>query len=245
MPYRQRNRAPARATGRKPVRRYKKRSDPAPTINRGSTVGRTLLTKPPLFPVRSWQKGQLYYEPYFTLAPAIGSYAYKQISCNGLYDPNISGTGHQPIGFDQIMSLYEQYTTTRAHIKVTCINSGADACRVALFLSPDTSVPSITGIMENGLCKSQVIFGGSDGGEHKMCTLEMTCDIPRYFGRQWKEIIADPQMYGTIAANPGEQVYFTIAAWDPYSTSGDCQVAYDVTVTYDSLYWEPKKINSS
>ena len=32
-----------------------------------------------------------------------------QFSCNGLYDPNITGTGHQPMYFDQVTPIYNQY----------------------------------------------------------------------------------------------------------------------------------------
>lgn len=218
----------------------------APTVPRGSSVYNTLLTKNPLFPIRSFQRGQLYYDPYIQLNPSLGNLAIYNFSANGLFDPNRSGTGHQPIGFDTMMTLYEQWTVVRSRIKVTAINIGDDAVRVAVYLNPDITASSITATMENGLLQSKVLVGSSpDSGSNRMKTLELTCDIPKYFGKSFNAILADPQMYGTISSDPGEQVYFTIAAWDPFTSSSSAGVAFDVTISYDVMYWEPKKIGSS
>lgn len=218
----------------------------APTAPVGNSVHQTQLTKNPLFPIRSFQRGQLYYEGFINLAPTIGSLQIYNFSANDLYDPNRTGTGHQPMGFDQMMNLYEQFTVVRSHIKITACNYGGDQARIAVYLNPDTSASTITAVMENGLLETKVLAGsGTDAGQHRVKSLELTCDVPKYFGKTYDAILADPQMYGTIASSPGEQVYFTIAVWDPFNASGDCQVGLDVTISYDSMYWEPKKLTSS
>ena len=57
--------------------------------------------------------------------------SYK-FNLNSLYDPNESGLGHQPMGFDELMSIYEKYTVVGAKITVC-------------FLG-DTTVPSVVGL---------------------------------------------------------------------------------------------------
>lgn len=218
----------------------------APTTG-GTTVGRTLLQSVPLFPVRKYVKGQLYYEPYITRSASLGTISVYNISANGIYDPNRTGTGHQPIGFDQMMLMYEQFCVIRSHIKVTFINVGSDASRIAIILSPDTGAPSsITAAMENGLLSTAVINGSGDSsGVNRMKTLQLACDVPKYFGKTYQGILADPTMSGTVASDPAEQVYFQICVWDPFTTSVSAEVALDVTVSYDVMYWEPKKLASS
>ncbi len=51
------------------------------------------------------------YQTSGTLNPGVAGVAAIQVmTANGLYDPDITGVGHQPRGFDQIMALYNHYT---------------------------------------------------------------------------------------------------------------------------------------
>lgn len=217
----------------------------APTVG-GRSIRQTLLKTVPIFPVSKMCYGQLYYEPYLSRTASMGSYATYVFSANGAYDPNITSTGHQPMGFDQMMLFYEQFVVLRSHIKVTAI-CASESARVAIYLSPDTGALAPIPLMENGLVVTDTLVGSgtSDSGQHRMKTLELACDVPKYFGKTKAEIIADPQMYGTVAANPGEQVYFHITVWDPFSAATETSVLFDVTLSYDTYYWEPKKVANS
>ena len=47
---------------------------------------------------------------------------HKVFSGNGLYDPDVSGVGHQPLGFDQWMTLYNRYRVYASRIVVNVVN---------------------------------------------------------------------------------------------------------------------------
>lgn len=51
----------------------------------------------------------------------------KIMSGNGLFDPDVSGTGHQPLGFDEWMALYDRYRVLASTCTVTTINNTASA----------------------------------------------------------------------------------------------------------------------
>lgn len=52
---------------------------------------------------------KLVYSQPLSLAPAT-HIDYHEFCTNGLYDPDITGTGHQPYGYDQLMpTLYQKY----------------------------------------------------------------------------------------------------------------------------------------
>lgn len=216
----------------------------APTTG-GKSVKMTLLKTVPLFPIAKEVRGMIYYDYAKTLSGGVGSVPTNYYSCNGLYDPDVTGTGHQPMGFDQMMALYEQFTVIRSHIKVTFASAGEHA-RVGIYLNPDTTSPGLPRLVENGLITMDKVTGpSSSSGQHSYATLEIACNVPKYFGRTKEALIADPQMYGTIAANPGEQVYFGVCAWAGFDASADVTIGYDVVITYDAVFWEPKKLTSS
>ena len=61
----------------------------------------------------------LRYHETFDINPTVGGvpaqYNFRSNSC---YDPNFSGIGHQPRGFDQIMSMYQYLAVREAQIEV-------------------------------------------------------------------------------------------------------------------------------
>ena len=67
-------------------------------------------------PVPLKMAATLLYSDQITLNPAAGTVSKHVFSANGLFDPNITGVGHQPRGFDQYMALYNHYTVIGARI---------------------------------------------------------------------------------------------------------------------------------
>ncbi len=215
------------------------RTLPSPWSKVASTI--------PIFGVSQFETQQRYYEAGNTLTVASpGGIAQGFWSCNGLYDPNITGTGHQPIAFDQMMLFFEQYIVTKAKISVTFVSSNLFS-RVGIFLNPDTTNVTVTQLVENGLMVSSCIdANAANGGTAKRwTTLEYEVDIATYFGRpKGRSIANDPDLTGGIASNPAEQVYFGVCVWSLTGVDSP-GVYYDVNIIYDVIYTEPKKLASS
>lgn len=65
-----------------------------------------------------------------------GALAIYVYTTNGLYDPNTTGIGHQPTGFDQLMALYNEYVVIGSTIKVSFTNSdetNAAICGISML----------------------------------------------------------------------------------------------------------------
>lgn len=106
MPYKRRTYA------RKP---YKRRAYRRRTYKRRFNRRRKDVVVSPsrsLLPNRFATK--LVYSDFFTqTTPGSGLILWKQWAMNGLYDPDITGIGHQPMGFDQFCpTLYQSYIVT-------------------------------------------------------------------------------------------------------------------------------------
>ena len=209
---------------------------------------RTAMLRPPLQPSSMRVNGMLYYEPALGLtAPTSGNAISYFFSANGLFDPNITGTGHQPIGFDQMMLLYEQATVIRSSIEVTFnVGPGLTAqCGVALF--PDsTPITDPKDLVENGLIKFVPITSGSNTFQNqRMHTIiRNDCDVCRYFGRPSPQsLLNDDNLYTTAAANPVEQVYYAVTAWQiSPDASTTTTIGFDALISYDVIFWEPRKL---
>jgi len=174
-------------------------------------------------------------------AAAANAYVF---SANGLFDPDITGTGHQPMGFDQLMALYEHYTTTNAKITVNFVNESATEnayVGIAIFPS-DTVETGYTKLVENGLLKRGWV-AAKDGNPKSQCVLSSACKISKINGRAGN-IVGDDLYRGDSASNPSEQTYFHIFGYN-VATVSSCTIRFDVILEYDATFTEPRKLAQS
>lgn len=75
---------------------------------------------------------KLRYCDYLTLSSTTGVRALNVFAANGIYDPDITGTGHQPMYHDTYAAIYDQYTVIGSKITV--------------HFAPASSKPWIVGI---------------------------------------------------------------------------------------------------
>jgi hypothetical protein len=190
----------------------------------------------PLFGQRTRKPIRYYFAGTITSgASTTGTYV---ISANGAYDPDITGTGSQPMGFDQMMTFYNHYTVLRSRIRVVFkTNSTNLRATVALSVSgSSTATTSIEQLVENGNLTFQVLeFAGAYGGA---CTLSRAVNTAKFQGID--DAMDDPNMRGDSASNPTEQLYYHLSVWNPASAT-TLSTDFQVLVEYDTMFHEPRK----
>lgn len=87
-----------------------------------SYVPRSMATIAP----RSWKTKLRYWSGGQTVTLAGGGYQ-RQLSGNSLYDPDITGAGHQPYGFDQLANMYNRYRVSASRVMVVATNLSTTA----------------------------------------------------------------------------------------------------------------------
>jgi len=214
----------------------------------GPNVLSTLLHTQPIFPVRTRRSGMLYYEQDLKLSHATGAKQDYFYIANGMYDPNQTGTGHQPMGFDQMMLFYEQFIVVRAKILVQFLNTGQSPAFVGVYLSPDSVASTdVNKAVENGLIKIKLIddVAASGGTGEKSCRMELDVDVAKYFGRKSEQdCLDDSTLTGNSTADPSEGVYFALTSWG-FPQGNSTTVYAAVTIAYDAWFTEPRKVASS
>lgn len=160
-------------------------------------------------------------------------------SMNGLYDPSITGLGHQPIGFDQLMPMYDNYTVIGSRARVTFSNESATKSAICTLQLKDNAASSVLtdDVLENGNSQFAVL-GAATGNAVK--TLVAPCNVSKFLGRK---VLQDDDCRGHINANPLEQVYLHVTAktYDALATT----IRYSIVIEYVAILTEPVQLIGS
>lgn len=223
---------------RKP-RRRRRRKRRSYSMTRLSGPG--LSSTSPLPKVFKWKTK--YVETIVGLNPgAAGIMANYLFSCNGLYDPDITGAGHQPIGFDQLMPLYDHYRVIGSRIRATFANTDSTFSQMVGIKIQDNTTVSETDmgiLIENGPMRWTTVAALNGGDSVK--TLTMNFSAKNYFG---KSALSDNDYRGDVSNNPDEQAYFRLVA-QPTSANDSGDVRVTVEIEYIAILSEAKNLAQS
>lgn len=180
------------------------------------------------------------YVDQFSLTSNVGTVGSYFLSCNGMFDPNVSGTGHQPLYFDQMTALYDQYCVIGSSIKVTMFPSTGSTSGVAcvLYVNDDNASPANfqTLAEQTTATIKYMAFNNSD-------PLVMTkkWSAKKYFGGA---VLANDELQGNATGNPVEQSFFNIAIQSANQTD-TLSVVVMVELSYIAIWKELRDINGS
>lgn len=177
------------------------------------------------------------YSEEFTL-DASAVTAVQAFRANSCFDPNLTGIGHQPMGFDQLCALYTRFIVLGSKIRVTAIDTNTAAVLPAYWGVQLTDSGTrlagvgITTILEqerNSLTKPLVTRNNiGDSYQYKS---KMAKYSTKKFFRLPKGSIVDDQFTFTQAADPPTGAYFevynaSLAGNDPGSLRFLAQIQY-------------------
>lgn len=184
------------------------------------------------------RKNLNYYSSGVVISGASGAASAYVFSANGLFDPDITGTGTQPISFDEAMSFFNHYTVHRARIRVT-FSSDSTTLRATcgLFVSGSSTVTtSVPQLLENGDgAVQQLQYAGAMGSS---ATFSRSINVGRF--QAVANVMDDPNMRGDSASNPTEQVYFHLIVYNATTAAG-VQCEWMCSIDYDATFHEPRK----
>jgi len=180
------------------------------------------------------QKVSFKYSDFFSINPAIGTFANYVFSANGMFDPNITGVGHQPRGFDQLLSLFDHYVVVSSTATVKVLeNTGSNDTNhwMALTLQDTPTVfGTVTDIFENRNVDWDPIYTGSRERPLKLSFSNS------FLGRKG---IEDPELKGSRTLNPTEQAFYHVY----YGTDGGDDAGattFRIDIVYDAMLIEPR-----
>lgn len=206
-----------------------------PQRGSGSTSNVVLaLPRLPLFPQRT--RRMLRYEESVALTGSSGAVASYVFTANGLFKPNITGTGHQPMGFDQMMIFFEHYTVLRSRIRLEVFNTTSGIpIKVGIQLGATQTDVSTNyqANIENGRMVYATLTPQNTAMSHAV--LNLNANIAQTVGT--RNVIDRSDLRGSASANPTEMTFFIITIWNP-SVAGAPTCYFDAIIEYDAVFTE-------
>jgi len=160
--------------------------------------------------------------------------------CNGMFDPNLTGVGGQPLYYDQMAALYDHYVVIGSKIvfTVTPALTTTAASRLTCFINDDTTLTTTTvdAVTEQTQGHKVRIM---PAGNNSVVTMTLNWSAKKVFGGS---ILANTELQGTATSDPSEQSTFAIVV---QSDSTTINYLVNVQITYIAIWKELKDIARS
>lgn len=199
---------------------------------RGSLIPQFAKSHP--FPVKLF-KPLLYTEMIRLTTGAAGVFgAIQKFRLNSLFDPDETGTGHQPYGRDTMAAIYNRYKVHACNIKMTLIDPSSDGVCVGCMLNgPSTTSDTLAGLTIEQVGErnmASVKFINNSGGQVKKYFQKIfMADVMGVTRQQYRNDLDNTT--AAMGGNPADEITFQMAAAD---IRGD--TSRDVVVKIDILY---------
>lgn len=164
------------------------------------------------------------------LAGGISNQVYNAAS---LFDPNTTGGGAQPRGFDQLMVLYRKYTVIGSKITVHFIpQSTIQSYICAINLKSIATVEtSIVDVAESSFSVIDASNGASKG-PHKL----MQTYTPKFTGNT--NPLDDEELGGSVSTSPVNSSYFHLSA-ESATANDEGPIGTFAIIEYTAILHDP------
>ena len=240
-------------------RTFKRRRSFKPYVarkrKRTMTKRRTITRRVPRLRIGAFPNTKtlnLRYVENFTLNPGVLGSSVQVFSMNGLFDPNITGLGHQPMFFDNYMAIYAAYRVNVAYITFVAIDTqivnsvqtatgttsgqfyAANERAVRMFIVKDrTQVDysaSLNTLIEEGNTNMAWRYAPQTTSGF-MPKLRMTGNPVTLLNVNKK----DEELQGSASTNPFNEAYF-ICGVDNMPGSNADSMNFQVIITYNVTF---------
>lgn len=181
------------------------------------------------------------YVDYLTLTTSgtglPGVYSFRT---NSMFDPDFTGTGHQPLFRDVMSNIYGRYRVDKMKYKITCCGGAGGAQMLwGVLATQDTSYnPALTGI-EDTLEKRGAGQWRFDKSGAPATQVRGTIDNAKLCGVSKQQYRDEHNYSAAIGNNPVQIGYLSIITQEHYGAI-NTSVKFMVELEYDAVYYEPR-----
>ena len=159
---------------------------------------------------------------------------------NGLFDPNQTGSGQQPVGWDNLLTFYNQSFCIGSRIELTVVNNSTTP--VQFGVAPTIAASSLSSYDAMTYYNRNPVFGEADGtgrGGKSMCKRMNQQGVLEFYGQPFST-----EFMATSQALPSRNAFWTIALQSTdQSTLLNCNL--QVRLFYDVIFSSPIPVSLS
>ncbi len=194
-------------------------------------------------------RAKLIYQRQRSTTVAVGLNT-QQYRGNSVFDPDLTGTGQQPRGFDEYSVLYSKYYVVGSSISInTKVIAGADPIMVCVFAystAPTTDMPNITlaADPQNWYAQDRVkcIMPATADNSTDTFGLKMAVKtksaIPK--GTEREDLVTG------VGTNPNSEWFYSVNMQRAFDSSGNAlELWITETVVYDVIFSSPNPFAES
>ena len=184
----------------------------------------------------------------------IQSNAMQSFRTSSLYDPDRTGTGHQPLFYDEMSTIYNQYRVLGAKCTIRFVNVCNEPVQVfgAHLGQPLGSGWTPHALMERKDIRSKFLSGRSGG--KNFTTMTLFYSPSKHYAQTKNNLRNDSDLvgYGDGDKVPAKASYFEIGmaqidnavkGGPEYDENGNHSVKCYVTIEY-SAFWNDRKLKT-
>jgi len=140
----------------------------------------------------------------------LGVAASHVFDLSSVYDPDVTGTGHQPLGHDQIAVFFERYQVISIDYQIVFFNrSTANPARVGIRASDSASTDTDPDVLiENG--NSQWTLLSLATGGQAVQTFSGSIQVHEVHGVTKSQYLANDDYGATFGSNPSERAFLHV-----------------------------------
>lgn len=185
-----------------------------------------------------------YVATYDVSGPGVNAIVVKEFRINGMFDPDAQMGGHQPLGFDELMKQYEKFTVLKTYVELENMSVVAYKSLFMVLVREQAvgdvaamyAVDGITGLLERpGVSETMCITTGEYLASKRK--VGMMCDMSKYTGKSYKDLIGDYGYQGDVGHDPDQQQFVAVVLFNPVGSDQSANTAqFKIKLTYYAAF---------
>lgn len=172
------------------------------------------------------------------LISTFGSLVGHAFCANGCYDPDITGAGHQPYGWDQWAPYFSQYVVTGSKIKAYVTTDGTVNGVCGIYLDDNNAIPTSTsGLIEGNKGSFSII------NQQRSSAKIRSAYSPRKFYNITDVKDNVVRIGANISSNPDDRSFYVV--WFQAEAGGDATIHMIVVIDYIVDFSQPSTVGQS